>query len=87
MSRATVEEFQKDAARLLAAVERGEQFIIARGQKAVARLLPAEDEPAPDAIHEQWCGAAMSNLARAYGADEPDYSAATIIEPNPHYRP
>ena len=53
MSRATVEEFQKNAAGLLAAVERGEQFVIARGQKAVARLLPAEEEGAPDAEREE----------------------------------
>jgi antitoxin (DNA-binding transcriptional repressor) of toxin-antitoxin stability system len=87
MSRATVEEFQKNAAVLLAAVERGEQFVIARGQKAVARLLPAEDDWVPDAEREEWTRAAMANLARAYGPDEPDYSAAAIIEPNPHYRP
>ena len=87
MSRATVEEFQQNAAKLLAAVERGEQFIITRGQKAVARLLPAEDDGVPDAGCEEWTRSAMANLARAYGPDEPDYSAAAIIEPNPHYRP
>ena len=87
MSRATVEEFQKNAAVLLEAVERGEQFVIARGQKAVARLLPAEDEGMPDAEHEEWARAAMANLTRAYGPDEPDYSTAAIIEPNPHYQP
>ena len=86
MSRATVEEFQKNAAGLLAAVERGEQFVIARGQRAVARSLPAEDDGIPDAVREEWSRAAMANLARAYGPDEPDYSAAAIIEPNPHYR-
>ena len=57
------------------------------GQKAVARLLPAEEEGAPDAEREEWTRAAMANLERAYGPDEPDYSAAAIIEPNPHYRP
>jgi antitoxin (DNA-binding transcriptional repressor) of toxin-antitoxin stability system len=87
MSRATVEELQRNAAGLLAAVERGEQFVIARGQKAVARLLPAEEEGAPDAEREEWTRAAMANLERAYGPDEPDYSAAAIIERNPHYRP
>ena len=87
MSRATVEEFQKNAAGLLAAVERGEQFVIARGQKAVARLLPAEDDEVSDAEREEWTRSAMANLARAYGPDEPDYSVAAIIEPNPHYRP
>jgi len=87
MSRATVEEFQKNAAMLLAAVERGEQFVIARGKKLVARLLPAEEEAVPDAEREEWARVALANLARAYGPDEPDYSAAAIIEPNPHYRP
>ena len=87
MSRATVEEFQQNAAKLLAAVERGEQFIITRGQMAVARLLPAEDDGVPDAECEEWTRSAMANLARAYGPGEPDYSAAAIIEPNPHYRP
>ena len=87
MSRATVEEFQHNAAMLLAAVERGEQFVIARGQKAIARLLPAEDDGVPDTEREEWSRSAMANLARAYGPDEPDYSAAAIIEPNPQYRP
>jgi len=87
MSRATVEEFQHNAAMLLAAVEQGEQFVIARGQKAIARLLPAEDDGAPDTDREEWSRSAMANLARAYGPDEPDYSAAAIIEPNPQYRP
>ena len=87
MSRATVEEFQKNAAGLLEAVERGEQFVIARGQKAVARLLPAEDDGVPDAEREEWTRAAMANLARAYGTAEPDYSPAAINEPNSHYRP
>jgi antitoxin (DNA-binding transcriptional repressor) of toxin-antitoxin stability system len=87
MSTATVEEFQKNAAGLLAAVERGEQFVIARGQKVVARLLPAEGEELPQAGREEWTETGLANLARAYGPDEPDYSAKAIIEPNPHYRP
>ncbi len=87
MSRATVEEFQRNAGALLQAVEQGEQFIIARGQKAVARLLPVEDDAGTDSLREEWSRAAMANLARAYGPDEPEYSAAAIIEPNPHYRP
>ena len=87
MSTATVEEFQKNAATLLAAVERGEQFAIARGEKVVARLLPAGDDGAPDTEREDWNRSAMANLARAYGPAEPDYSAAMIIEPNPDYRP
>ena len=87
MSTATVEEFQQNAGALMEAVERGEQFIIARGQKALARLLPAEDEGIADTEREEWGRAAMANLARAYDPDEPEYSAAAIVKPNPHYRP
>ena len=87
MSRATVEEFQRNAGALLEAVEQGEQFIISRGKKAVARLLPAEDEGVTDAEREEWGHAAMANLGRAYGPGEPEYSAAAVIEPNPNYRP
>ena len=72
---------------LLAAVERGEQIIIARGSKAVARLLPAESAEAQDTEHEAWARAAIANLARAYGPDEPDYGPSAIVEANPLYRP
>ena len=71
----------------LAAVEHGEQLIIARGQKPVARLLPIEESGPAEAEHEAWRQAALRNLARAYGPDEPDYSAAMIVESNPSYRP
>jgi antitoxin (DNA-binding transcriptional repressor) of toxin-antitoxin stability system len=87
MSRATVEEFQNNAAALLAAVERGEEFIIQRGQKTVARLLPAEDTAASHEECEGWSRAALANLARAYGPDEPEYSEAATVKPNPDYRP
>jgi hypothetical protein len=42
----------------------------------VARLLPAEDEEITDSEHEEWGRAAMGNIARAYGPDEPEYSTA-----------
>ncbi len=87
MSTATVEEFQKNAATLLAAVEKGDQVAIARGEKVVARLLPVEENGTPKAEHEDWERASLENLAMSYGDSEPDYSAALIIEPNPYYRP
>ena len=87
MSRATVEGFQNHAAKLLAAVESGEQFIIAREQIVVARLLPTENEATPGALREEWTRSAMANLAGAYGPDEPEYSVSAIIEHNPYYRP
>jgi antitoxin (DNA-binding transcriptional repressor) of toxin-antitoxin stability system len=87
MSTATVEEFQKNAATLLAAVEHGEHIIIERGQKPVARLLPIEENTPTVAEREAWGHAALQNLARAYGPDEPAYSAEMIVEPNPHYQP
>lgn len=82
-----MEQFQRDPASLLEAVERGEQFIIARGEKAVARLLPAETDETVDNERTEWSRAALDNLERAYGPDEPDYSPEAIIEPNPHYKP
>ena len=87
MTTATVEEFQRNAAVLLAAVERGEEFVIERGEKAVARLLPIEEDGGTDAERDDRTRAAGASLARAYGPDEPDYSDGAIIEPNPHYRP
>ena len=71
----------------LAAVEHGEQLIIARGQKPVARLLPIEESGPAESEHLAWGQAALRNLARTYSPDEPDYSAAMIVEPNPFYRP
>ncbi len=66
-----MEEFQKNAGALLEAVERGEQFIIARGQKAVARLLHAEDEGVTDTEREESSRAAMAALALAYQMSRP----------------
>jgi len=86
MSTATVEEFQSNPAKLLAAVERGDQVIISRGEKAVARLLPVADDVSEEE-HEEWGVGSMENLGRAYGIDEPDYDPSSIVEPNPHYRP
>ncbi len=84
---ATVEQFQRDPASLLAAVEHGEQVVIARGAKPVARLLPVEaPEPLP-AEREEWLRLGEQNLSRAYGADEPEYGPRNIIEPNPHFQP
>ena len=87
MSTATVEEFQKNAAAFLAAVERGEQVIIGRDRQPVARLLPIQNDERPERERKAWRDAALQNLARAYGPDEPEYSAGMVIEPNPHYRP
>ena len=87
MSTATVEEFQKNAGTFIAAVERGEPIAIARGQKVVARLLPVEDNGAPETEHQDWTRAALANLARAFGPTEPDYDASMIVETNPYYKP
>jgi prevent-host-death family protein len=87
MSTASVEEFQKNAAAFLAAAEKGEPVIIARGRKPVARLLPMEENNGAEAEYESWRLAGSQNLARAYGPDEPVYTPEMIIEPNPHYRP
>jgi antitoxin (DNA-binding transcriptional repressor) of toxin-antitoxin stability system len=87
MSITTVEEFQKNTAAFLAAAERGEHLIIARGQKPVARLVPIEETGLAEAEHEDWGLAARRNLSRAYGLNEPDYTVKMIVEPNPDFRP
>jgi len=87
VSTATIEEFQKGAAAFLAAVERGDQVVIKRGQKPIDRVLPIEDESAPDTLREEWDRAALTSLSRAYGSDEPEYRAEMIVEPNPDYLP
>lgn len=42
MQTVTTHEAKTHLSRLLAAVEQGEEILIARGKKVVARLLPAE---------------------------------------------
>lgn len=43
----------------------------------------SQSGPAPN--DDGWSGFALDGLAGAYGADEPDYSASIIREPNPKY--
>ena len=39
----------------------------------------------PDDEREEWTRFSLSNLERAYGDDEPEYSLDLIKEPNPKY--
>ena len=48
METITTHEAKTHLSRYLAAVESGEEFIIARGSKPVARLVPFIAEPRPD---------------------------------------
>ena len=41
--------------------------------------------PEPDAEQSAWLRASAEGLRGAYGENEPDYSLATIKEPNPKY--
>jgi prevent-host-death family protein len=82
MSTATIEEFQSDPAAFLAAVEHGQPVLISRGAKPVARLLPVEESGPLAVEREDWLRSAAENLTRAYGPDEPEYTAARIVEPN-----
>ena len=38
-----------------------------------------------DEEHDDWVRFSMANLAAAYGDDEPEYTRADIIEPNPGF--
>jgi prevent-host-death family protein len=87
MSTATIEQFQRDPAALLAVVEKGEPILISRGAEPVARLLPVEGADSLEIERENWFGAAQQNLARAYGLDEPEYRPEQIVEANPDYEP
>lgn len=35
---------------------------------------------------EDWISSSLSQLSKAYSADEPDYSLSMIKEPNPEYK-
>ena len=47
MKTITTHEAKTHLSRYLAEVEKGEEFIIARGKNAVAKLVPFTDEPRP----------------------------------------
>lgn len=47
MQTVTTHEAKTHLSRLLAAVEKGEEILIARGKKVVARLLPAQPPALP----------------------------------------
>ena len=87
MSTATIEQFQRDPASLLAVVEKGEPILISRGAEPIARLLPVEGADSLEVERENWFGAAEQNLARAYGPDEPEYRPEPIVEANPDCEP
>ena len=38
-----------------------------------------------DTEHDDWVRFSMANLAAAYGDEEPEYTLAYIIEPNPDF--
>jgi len=56
-----------------------------RLNNTVLKLLQEVEEM--EAIQDQgfWHGLASQNLERAYGDDEPQYTEADLISPNPDY--
>lgn len=79
MSKATVEELQRNLENYLNQVENGAEFLICNGDKVIARLSPVNEA-------ENWNGLALQGLAAAYGENEPEYTAHMLKESNPEYR-
>jgi hypothetical protein len=51
-------------------------------------ILVAVDESGDaNAEHEGWLELSAASLERAYGEDEPDYTAVALKETNPEFRP
>ena len=55
---------------LLARVEAGEEFVIARGSEPVARLVPLNERAARDAAFEEMIGARDSGRIKRVSVDE-----------------
>jgi prevent-host-death family protein len=90
VSTATVEQLQKNLASYLAAVEKGDEVLISKGNKPLARLVPVlapEKDDRGGELTDDWHRLSASGLAAAYGPNEPDYGAGLIRETNPDYRP
>ncbi len=79
MITSTIDEAQSQLARLIMAAERGEEVVIARAGKPVARLLPYERQDGPRQ-GGQWRGRVRiaadfdelpSDIGEAFGLNEP----------------
>jgi prevent-host-death family protein len=82
MSSATVEELQRNLARYLAAVEKGDEVLISKGDKPLARLVPVvapEKDDRGGEERDDWHRLSAAGLAAAYGPNEPDYEAGSPI--------
>jgi hypothetical protein len=51
------------------------------------RIFVEDPNDSADEEREDWLRLSAQGLAAAYGDDEPEYTEADIIEPNPEFRP
>ena len=85
MSSVSIDEFEATPAAFLAMAEDGQEILIARGGKPVARLLPGRDPLSQE--REDWLRLAAKGMAGCYGPDELGYTEADLIKPNPLFQP
>lgn len=78
MSTATVEELRRNLEGYLKQVENGEEIVITKDNKSVARLTPL--------CETEWTRLSLQGLAAAYSDSEPNYDASMLKETNPEYR-
>jgi prevent-host-death family protein len=78
MSTASIEEFRRNLEAYLTQVEKGEEIVITRDDKSVARVSPIAET--------EWTNFSLQGLAAAYGLSEPDYDGVLLKETNPEYR-
>ena len=61
-----------------------EDFPLRKDARLLVTVLP-EGEGDEKAFREFWRQLSAQSLARAYGADEPEYTLDMVREPNPRY--
>jgi prevent-host-death family protein len=78
MSTASIEELRRNLDAYLTQVQNGEEIVITKDDKSVARLTPI--------METDWTNLSLQGLAGAYGQSEPDYDGVVLKETNPEYR-
>lgn len=78
MSSVSIEEFEAKPAAFLAMAEDGQEILIARGGKPVARLVPGRDPFGQE--RDDWLRLSAKGMSGCYGPDEPGYTEADLIK-------
>lgn len=63
-------------------IQLDEPYPLSQNTQLIVTVLPA---PTTRQSTDPWSALSISELGRAYGADEPDYPTSSIKVPNPEY--